>query len=148
MLRATAVVVLSAALAAPVSAAAQSRWEDQVNDQIKRASSILEDKGYSRTHDPYTGSLREGENEYLTVTLHAGTTYALLGVCDNDCHDIDFRLYDADDNEVDSDTQSDDVPIVRVTPSETMRYRLKVIMVSCKTSPCFYGVGVFGKQSE
>lgn len=145
MLRATAVVVLSAALAAPI-AAAQSRWEDQVSDQIKSASHILEDKGYSRTHDPYTGSLREGENEYLTVTLHAGTSYALLGVCDNDCTDLDFRLYDADDNEVDSDVETDDVPIVRVAPTETMRYKLKVIMVACKTSPCFYGVGVFGKE--
>jgi len=147
MLRTTAVVVLGAALLAP-AAAAQSRWEDQVNDQIKRAGQILEDKGYSRTHDPYTGSLREGENEYLTLTLHAGTHYALLGVCDNDCSDIDFRLYDADDNEVDSDTKTDDVPIVQVTPGETMRYKLKVIMVTCKTSPCFYGVGVFGKDAE
>jgi len=147
MLRTTAVVVLGAVLLAP-AAAAQSRWEDQVSDQIKRAGQILEDKGYSRTHDPYTGSLREGENEYLTLTLHAGTHYALLGVCDNDCSDIDFRLYDADDNEVSSDVETDDVPIVQVTPSETERYRLKVIMVTCKTSPCFYGVGVFGKDSE
>ena len=146
MLRAAAVVVLSTALAAPVITA-QSRWEDQVNDQIKRAAHILVDSlGYTRTHDPYTGSLREGESEYLTLTLHSGTTYRVLGVCDNDCSDIDFRLYDADDNEVDSDTETDDVPIVKVAPRETMRYRLKVIMVACKTSPCFYGVGVFGKE--
>jgi len=145
MLRATAVVVLGAVVAAPI-AASQSRWEDQVNDYIKAASHILVDSlGYTRTYDPFTGSLREGESEYLTLTLHAGTSYRLLEVCDNDCKDIDFRLYDADDNEVDSDVETDDVPIVKVTPRETMRYRLKVIMVSCKTSPCFYGVGVFGK---
>lgn len=147
MFRSTAAILLGVVVLAP-AAVAQSRWEDQVNEQIKRAGRILEDKGFSQTHDRYTGSLHQGDSEYLTLTLHAGEHYALLGVCDNDCSDIDFRLFDADDNEVSSDLQTDDVPIVQVTPHETMRYRLKVIMVTCKTSPCFYGVGVFGKSAE
>lgn len=145
MFRAIALVVLGAAVAAPI-AAAQSRWEDQVATYIKRAAHVLEDNGYARTQKPYTGTLREGESEELTITLHSGTTYAMVGVCDNDCTDVDFRLFDADDNEVDSDLKNDDYPLVKVTPSETMRYRLKVIMVACKTSPCFYGVGVFSKD--
>jgi hypothetical protein len=144
MLRATALVLLGAALAAP-TAAAQSRWEDQVATYIKRAAHVLEDNGYARTQTPYTGTLREGESEDLTITLHAGSTYAIVGVCDNDCTDLDFRLFDADDTEVDSDLKTDDYPLVKTTPSETMRYRLKIIMVACKTSPCFYGVGVFSK---
>jgi len=146
MLRATALVLLGVTLAAPI-AAAQSKWEDQVATYIKRAAHVLEDNGYARTQKPYTGTLREGESEDLTITLHSGTTYAMVGVCDNDCTDIDFRLFDADDNEVDSDVKNDDYPLVKVTPGETMRYRLKIIMVTCKTSPCFYGVGVFSKDN-
>jgi hypothetical protein len=146
MLRATALVLLGVTLAAPI-AAAQSKWEDQVATYIKRAAHVLEDNGYARTQKPYTGTLREGESEDLTITLHSGTTYAMVGVCDNDCTDIDFRLFDADDNEVDSDLKTDDYPLVKVTPGETMRYRLKIIMVTCKTSPCFYGVGVFSKDN-
>jgi hypothetical protein len=56
-------------------------------------------------------------------------------------------LYDANDHEVDSDTQSRDVPTVRVTPRETNRYTLKMVMMACRTSPCFYGVGVFSKDN-
>jgi hypothetical protein len=145
MFRSTAAILLGAVVIAP-AASAQSRWEDQVTAQIKHAGRILEDKGFSQTHDQFTGSLHQGDSEYLTLTLHSGQRYALLGVCDNDCSDIDFRLFDAEDNEVASDLQTDDVPIVQVSPSETQRYRLKVIMVTCKTSPCFYGVGVFGKS--
>ena len=59
MFRAIALVVLGAAVAAPI-AAAQSRWEDQVATYIKRAAHVLEDNGYARTQKPYTGTLREG----------------------------------------------------------------------------------------
>jgi hypothetical protein len=68
-----------------------------------------------------------------------------VGVCDNDCSDLDLVLYDADGDQVDSDVQTDDVPIVQVTPRETMRYRVKVLMPTCKTNPCWYGIGVYGK---
>jgi hypothetical protein len=145
MHRAAVALLLGAACLAPVAARAQSRWEDQVHNQIKHAGRILEDKGYTMTHDEYSGNLKESESEYLNITLHAGTDYAIIGVCDNDCSDLDLRIFDADGDEVDNDVQTDDVPIVHVAPTETQRYRLKVIMATCKTSPCFYGIGVFGK---
>lgn len=144
MLRTTAVVVLGAVLAAPI-AAQQSRWDTQVGDQMNRAGRILEAKGFSRNQEIRTGSLREGEGNEVTLTLNAGKTYALIGVCDNDCVDLDLHLYDASDNEVGSDTQTHDAPIVRVTPRETGTYRLKIVMTACKTSPCYFGVGVYGR---
>ena len=144
MLRTTAVVVLGAVLAAPI-AAQQSRWDTQVGDQMNRAGRILEAKGFSRNQEIRTGSLREGEGNEVTLTLNAGKTYALIGVCDNDCVDLDLHLYDASDNEVSSDTQTHDAPIVRVTPRETGTYRLKIVMTACKTSPCYFGVGVYGR---
>lgn len=147
MVRTAAVTLALVALAA-ATAPAQSRWEDQVNDQIKTAGKILEERGYTQTHDVYTGQLREGETETLRVTLHAGTQYALIGVCDDDCSDIDLRIFDADDSEVDSDVETDDTPIVQASPTETQQYHLKVIMVTCKANPCWYGIGVYGKPAD
>jgi hypothetical protein len=40
--------------------------------------------------------------------------------------------------------KADDFPVVAVRPNQTARYRVKVAMATCRTSPCFYGVGVFG----
>jgi len=34
---------------------------------------------------------------------------------------------------------------VQIAPRVTGEYRVKVTMASCSTSPCFYGVGVYGK---
>lgn len=41
--------------------------------------------------------------------------------------------------------EEDDNAVVVVNPRSTGAYRVKVIMATCSTSPCFYGVGVFGK---
>ncbi len=142
---AVAVTVALAFVARPASAQSENRWRTQVESQLKNAAKTLSDKGYEQTHETQIGSLHDNENDSFTLTLHSGTTYALVGVCDNDCKDLDLVLYDADGNQVDSDIGPDDVPIVQVTPSETQRYRVKVIMANCQTSPCWYGIGVYGK---
>ena len=142
---AVAVTVALAIVASSAAAQSESRWRTQVESQLKNAAKTLSDKGYEQTHETQIGTLHDDENDSFNLTLHSGTTYALVGVCDNDCKDLDLVLYDADGDQVDSDIQNDDVPIVQVTPRETQRYRVKVIMANCQTSPCWYGIGVYGK---
>jgi hypothetical protein len=145
-MRMTWTVLASAALLLPSAAQAQdSKWEQQVNDQLKRAGSFLSDKGFEMTHVLKAGSLRDDASEYLTLELDAGKSYAVVGVCDEDCTDMDLQLFNPEGQQVDSDMQTDDVPIVDAQPTQSARYRVKVLMAACSTSPCFYGVGVFGK---
>ena len=145
-MRMTWTVLASAALLLPSVAQAQnSRWEGQVRDQLTRAGTFLSDKGFQMTHEVKTGSLRDDANEYFSLELDAGKSYAVVGVCDEDCTDIDLQLFSPEGQQVDSDMQTDDVPVVDVQPTVTARYRVKVSMATCSTSPCFYGVGVFGK---
>lgn len=138
-------VLAGAVLAAPAAAQARdSQWERQVSYQLNRYGDALSDKGYQLTHEIKHGSLDDDESEYFSVELDAGRSYALLGVCDADCTDLDLRLYDGSGTEVDADIETDDYPVVEVRPRRTARYRVKVIMATCSTSPCFYGVGVYG----
>lgn len=140
-----AAVAVALAVLAPTAHAQDNQWRTQVAGYLQRAAQSLGERGYEQTHETQIGSLADDDNDSFTLTLHAGTTYTLVGVCDNDCKDIDLVLYDADDNQVDSDVQADDVPIVQVTPTETMRYRVKVIMATCNANPCWYGIGTYGK---
>lgn len=145
-MRMTWTVLASAALLLPSAAQAQnSRWEGQVRDQLNRAGSFLSDKGFAMTHEIKTGSLRDDANEYFSLELDAGRAYAVVGVCDEDCTDMDLQLFNPEGTQVDSDMQTDDVPIVDAQPAVAARYRVKVSMAACTTSPCFYGVAVFGK---
>lgn len=146
MVRAMLAVAVAAALLTPEAAAAQdSRWQRQVSGQLSRYADVLSDRGFARTHDVQQGSLDDDESEYFTLELDGGRAYALLGVCDEDCSDLDLRLFDADGREIDADLETDDYPVVEVRPGRTARFRVQVIMASCSTSPCFYGVAVYGK---
>ena len=66
-----------------------------------------------------------------------------MAVCDQDCGDVDLRLFDPYGNEVDSDVGTDDWPIVSITPQFKGTYQVRVVMARCSDHPCYYGVGVF-----
>jgi hypothetical protein len=89
--------------------------------------------------------LNHDASESLTLPLRAGRQYAVLAVCDNDCTDIDLRLYSGSDKEISVDIEDDDTPIVTIAPDQDGKFRLKITMAKCSTSPCFYGVGLFAK---
>ncbi len=121
------------------------RWANQVRRELLKASLAAGLGGYSLTHDPFISSLGRGGVEDVTVTLRQGKAYALIGVCDDDCRDLDFKLYDDNGNLVASDTQGDDTPIVRASPRWSAQFTLRVAMVKCSNAPCRYGVGIFGR---
>ncbi|PYP74278.1 MAG: hypothetical protein DMD41_02190 [Gemmatimonadetes bacterium] len=145
MSRTVLACLVGAALLAPGAARAQNQWERTVRSQVRQHSQFLTDRDYQLTGDVYQGKLANHETEYLTITLHPGTSYSFLGVCDDDCRDIDLRLFDPDGDEIDADVGTDDWPIVKVTPRVTGQYQVKVVMASCATNPCYYGIGVFTK---
>jgi hypothetical protein len=68
-----------------------------------------------------------------------------VGVCDNDCADVDLVLEDDNGVVIASDTASDDNPVIRFTPSTTDYYWVQVTMPDCRVEPCGYGIGVFVK---
>jgi hypothetical protein len=123
----------------------QDEWVAQVRRLLQNAGRVYQERGYSMTHQIYTGSLNNRSSEFVTLQLDIGTQYQLLGACDNDCSDLDLTLYGPSGNEIDTDVEMDDFPIVAVTPSRSGTYRLKVVMATCSVEPCRYGIGVFGK---
>jgi len=138
-------VAVAAALLAPAAANAQNEWERQVRSYIERAGDNWRSAGYTLSHDVHTGSLRADGSELLTLQLRAGTTYQIQAVCDNDCTDIDLRVYDAAGDEMGHDILGDDTPVVSVTPRSSGTYTVNVIMWKCSTATCFYGVGAYSK---
>jgi hypothetical protein len=148
MKRGPFLIVLAALAFAPLQAAAQSQWEQQVLEQIRTASELFAPEGYSMVGDAQVGSLHDETSEDFRVTLQAGVAYILVGVCDNDCPDVDLMLFDDSGNEIDSDYETDAVPIVEVTPFRTQSYRVHVYMADCTSEPCFYGVGVYADQAS
>lgn len=121
------------------------RWERVVRQQLDNAGRVATDRGYQMSHEIFMGRLDDDSNESLNIPLDGGTQYILVGTCDQDCSDVDLTIYDPDGNEVDSDLETDDKPVLQLTASNSGRYRVKVSMVACSANPCRYGVGVWAK---
>ena len=137
-------IALAGMVYLPMAGQAQTDYNEQVRDFLETSGRMmLEPQGLLATRDIYTGSLNANADESHWITLEGGEEYALLGVCDEDCEDIDLYLYDDNGREIDSDALSDDVPVVLVTPSARTSYRVQVNMYDCDVEPCYYAVGVY-----
>lgn len=132
----------SLAFAATAPAA---RAQNYVNQRLNQIVRQMQGQGYDQSHLRTTGSLREGQMRTFTIRLSAGSRYAIGGVCDEDCSDLDLMLYDNRGNLLDQDEGTDDEPVVAVTAPRTGSYRVRVRMYACSMEPCGFGLVVFGE---
>jgi hypothetical protein len=120
------------------------QWTNEVRGQLLVVAGAAGLGGYQMTHDPFIGSLGNGGYNDITLNVRDGVSYAIVGVCDSDCRDIDLELYDDNGNRIVADTGSNDTPGVRFTPRWSARFTIRVTMASCSNAPCRYGIGFFG----
>ncbi len=127
-----------------VAKAEGNAWEVQVLQQLRAVTSLLH-LGFdiASSYRPFTGTLHNNTYTDVTYTLEQGVPYALVGVCDNDCSDLDLKLYDENYHLIDSDTRPDATPVIQVTPKWTGVFHVRVIMSRCDVGPCWYGLGEF-----
>ncbi|MFC1791404.1 hypothetical protein ACFL0I_02940, partial [Gemmatimonadota bacterium] len=102
---------------------------------------------YGSTGAQHLGELDRGAEEEVWIQLPHGDFY-LVGVCDNECDDLDMWIWDAAGEEVDEDVLTDDVPVLQVSPKAPGRYRIRVKMITCTIEPCAYGFEVFRSTGD
>jgi hypothetical protein len=146
ILFATALVsMLATGVAAPTTVAAQSsEYNRQLDEQLRQSRSTYLPSGQTLVRGPLGGSLDEGGTINYSFQFVAGRSYTILGVCDNDCSDLDITLYDPAGNQVAEDVLTDDKPVASVTARRSGRYRATISMASCSTGACFYALAAYG----
>jgi hypothetical protein len=140
---ASASLVVALGCAAATEALAQNTFQQQARNYLTRAASGVVQQGYSADRDPVTGSLNGGASESRMINLTGGTRYAVVGVCDNDCTDVDLRIWDPSGTKLAEDLQLNKTPILEFTATTTGQYRVSVEMATCSTNPCYWGFQVF-----
>jgi hypothetical protein len=146
--RARRAIVLAPLMLGPSIVRAQGNpWERQVEHQLEGVTRRLSHEGYVRPHDVQVDVLNTQESETFTLTLRSGPAYALVGVCDNDCASLHLIVLNETKNyEVASARTAHEAPVVQLTPRNTGRYHVKVVMASCKMNPCWYGIALYRRQ--
>jgi hypothetical protein len=129
-------LVLAAALAlafgTAAAAEAQAKGAQGVSARLKQKPAAEWSRGMSTVGEPLTGSLVGEASARFTLTLSAGRSYAVVGLCDADCHDLDLRLFDPDGTEVNADVEPDDSPVVLVVPRRSGTYQVRAYMAECR----------------
>ena len=139
-------LALAAGVAISTEATAQgNQYQQQIANQINSAATLVKSQGYSADRAPMMGSLNDDAQESIMINLNAGTRYAFVGVCDNDCTDVDLQLFGGDGTKIAEDLDTDDKPVLQFVAPYTGSYRMKVLMPSCNQNPCYYGVQIFVK---
>ncbi len=129
---------------APSAYAQSAEIIRQLSSQLSSSRNSYVPNNYRLVTGPDNDLLSQGESDDYNVTLQGGRSYKLIGVCDNDCSDLDITLYDSDGDVVDRDLLDDDKPVVSVSGKSGGRYRMNVSMASCSTGVCYYSVAVYG----
>ena len=132
-------ILVSALLSS--TAYAQS-YADTVWTKLQEWYEDYSGDGYS-VENYVVGKLDEGETDSWSFWLGGGNNYTIIGVCDEDCGDIDLAIYDDGDALVDEDVLEDDYPIVSVSPTSDELFTVDVDMYECDVEPCYFGIAIF-----
>jgi hypothetical protein len=87
-------------------------------------------RGYESFGAPQHATLAEGGTQEYEVDLEGDKCYAILAVGDSGVRNMDLTLLDSAGHEVDRDDAGDSRPTVRVCPTATGHYRMRVRMMS------------------
>jgi hypothetical protein len=107
----------------------------------------LKTMGFTPTDQRRRGALPYGGNALIPVDLVEGVNYRMVGVCDQDCPDLDLTLIDPKGVEVDGDYLDDAVPILAFIADTTASYTVDVTMVACFVDPCQFRLEVFSQAN-
>ncbi len=67
----------------------------------------------------------------------------IVGVCDQNCGDLDLSLSDSERNVLFTDELDDDAPVLQFTSATRDYHTLWVTMYACSIEPCSFAYQVF-----
>lgn len=96
-----------------------------------------------RPDGPFIGALDHAGRVELEVFFVKDQSYLIMGYCDFGCDDIDLAILDREQDVLESDYLTDDVPVLNLTAEYTGPHMLRVDMASCEASSCLFGLSMF-----
>ncbi|MFT5680116.1 MAG: hypothetical protein ACI8RZ_001021 [Myxococcota bacterium] len=146
-------VVTTPTPVASTEAAASSgtAWMEQIQAQTQLRSgenyANMGAYGYVLLDVAKTDLLSPAGVATVPLNLPSGYEYAVMGVCDNDCSDLDLTVLKGG-LDLSVDTSTDDWPVVKIMPTGSSDYAIKVTMYQCATSTCGYQLTVWQRPVE
>lgn len=123
-------------------------YQQQILDRLGQVEQAFAAQGFQQIAAPVSGQLPQGQFASVPVNLQVGGDYRIIGVCDNDCGDLDLVLYDENNNVISQDNLTDATPIVSVAPQWTGAFTVNAVMHNCTVQPCYYALVLYGRPVQ
>ncbi|MCG8329466.1 MAG: hypothetical protein MI974_17360 [Chitinophagales bacterium] len=117
-------------------------YAQEVVGQLLGITMIQAAANRSLVNDVYN-ELNENHYRDHKVYLYRGSNYEINAVCDDDCTNLDLKLYDGMGRLIVYDTSSDALPSISVDVYSTGYFTLRVSMKNCRVEPCRYGFAIY-----
>ncbi|MGD9967680.1 MAG: toll/interleukin-1 receptor domain-containing protein [Hyphomonadaceae bacterium] len=117
-------------------------------NQLQQFSAAMAQQGFQMAGQPFTSSMAQGLSTNVPVEMHAGYEYRVVGVCDNDCSNLDMIVYDGYGSPIGHDTLPDSQPVVGILPATSGMFTAQVQMTACSVAPCYYSVALYGRAAQ
>ena len=114
-------------------------------ERLSRFREELLSEGYSELPMQESGTLYQARELRFPLTLEEGIEYQIVGVCDNDCNDLNLILYDPRGGMIAVDAFTDAIPVLSVSTERSEVLLVGVTMEACPMGPCQFQVAIFGK---
>ena len=116
--------------------------------QLQQVEQVAAQQGYQQVGQPFAGGLLQGQSWNVPAQLAAGYEYRVLGVCDQNCRDLDVAVYDESGATIAQDNANDDHPVVAVTPGANGQFTIQAQMFQCSAQPCYYALILYGRARQ
>jgi hypothetical protein len=123
-------------------------YRQQILNRLAQVEQAFAAQGFQRLAEPVSGQLPQGQYANVPINLEVGGDYRIIGVCDNDCGDLDLFLYDQNNNIVSQDNLTDATPVVSVAPQWSGPFVVQAVMHNCTVAPCFYALVLYGRPMQ
>ncbi|GAN00400.1 hypothetical protein U91I_04066 [alpha proteobacterium U9-1i] len=123
-------------------------YQDQILQRLGQVEQAFASQGYAQMAAPVTGQLNQGAAMTHPVTMNVGGEYQIIGVCDNDCADLDLQLLDGYGNVISQDQSTDATPVVSVIPTSSGQFTVNAHMFQCSVQPCYYALVMYARPMQ
>jgi hypothetical protein len=139
---------LAAAVAAVLVAAAPASAQDTagrglVTAKLDTVTAALASSGFTPAGEPTIVSIPADNSTEVQMQVQAGKGYVIVGICDENCGDLDLLVLKADGTTVGQDVADDNAPLVTYVATENTTLRVRVSMAGCTAASCLAGAALY-----
>ncbi|NES07924.1 MAG: hypothetical protein F6K22_37140 [Okeania sp. SIO2F4] len=140
-------LILGGAIVATAASIELSLEQEQVICKLKETVEAQEKAGKKLVFWPLIGKVKEKVEVPFTAKLSSDVSYTILGVCDDNCTDLNLTLKNEQGAKIANDEKEDGIPVISFTPTKNSDYRITARPDKCTTEKCEFGMVLFVPKS-